>query len=132
MRIEKRQGPASRSPRVAHRAQLVTSHAGEPHATVIRRAAAPARENTVFGSDGARMGTDVRTSVVDASCRVHGINPLFIASSSVFPTSSQANPTLTIVAMALRLARHVAALEGSSRTTVRIERARSAPSRVGT
>ena len=57
----------------------------------------------------ARMGTDVRTSVVDANCRVHGVSNLFVAGSAVFPTSSQANPTLTIVAMALRLARHVAA-----------------------
>lgn len=65
----------------------------------------------------ARMGTDARTSVVDADCKVHGVNNLFIASSAVFPTTSQANPTLTIVAMALRLARHVA-----SRTASRVER----------
>jgi choline dehydrogenase-like flavoprotein len=50
-----------------------------------------------------RMGHDVRTSVVDSNCQVHGVDGLFLASSSVFPTSSQANPTLTIIAMALRL-----------------------------
>ena len=55
----------------------------------------------------ARMGTDPRSSVVDADCRVHGVSNLFIASSAVFPTSSQANPTLTIVALALRLATHL-------------------------
>lgn len=55
----------------------------------------------------ARMGTDRRTSVVNADCAVHDVPNLFIASSAVFPTSSQANPTLTIVAMALRLARHL-------------------------
>jgi choline dehydrogenase-like flavoprotein len=51
-----------------------------------------------------RMGTDLRTSVVDADCRVHSVANLFVAGSSVFPTSSQANPTLTILALALRLA----------------------------
>lgn len=55
----------------------------------------------------ARMGSDPRTSVVDANCKVHGMDNLFIAGSAVFPTSSQANPTLTIVALALRLADHL-------------------------
>lgn len=52
----------------------------------------------------ARMGTDPRTSMVDADVRVHGIANLHLAGAAVFPTSSQANPTLTIVALALRLA----------------------------
>jgi choline dehydrogenase-like flavoprotein len=70
-------------------------------------------EVTRYGAYGghhigtARMGTDVRTSVVDADCRVHSVSNLYIAGSAVFPTSSQANPTLTIVAMALRLAHHL-------------------------
>ena len=51
-----------------------------------------------------RMGTNPSTSVVDRDCRVHGYRNLFIASSSVFPTTGYANPTLTIVALALRLA----------------------------
>lgn len=54
-----------------------------------------------------RMGSDPRSSVVDANCKVHGVGNLFIASSSVFPTSSQANPTLAIVALALRLSEHL-------------------------
>lgn len=54
-----------------------------------------------------RMGSDPRTSVVNANAAVHGVPNLFIASSAVFPTSSQANPTLTIVAQALRLADHL-------------------------
>lgn len=54
-----------------------------------------------------RMGTDRRTSVVDPNCRVHGIANLYIAGSSVFPTAGYANPTLTIVALALRLADHL-------------------------
>jgi choline dehydrogenase-like flavoprotein len=55
----------------------------------------------------ARMGDDPRTSVVDADCRVHGVQNLYIASAATFPTSSQANPTLTVVALALRLAEHL-------------------------
>jgi choline dehydrogenase-like flavoprotein len=55
----------------------------------------------------ARMGTDPRTSVVDADCRIHGLDNLYVAGGAVFPTSSQANPTLTIVALAVRLAAHL-------------------------
>jgi choline dehydrogenase-like flavoprotein len=55
----------------------------------------------------ARMSCDPDTGVVDPDCRVHGINNLYIASSAVFPTSGQANPTLTIVALTLRLADHL-------------------------
>jgi choline dehydrogenase-like flavoprotein len=54
-----------------------------------------------------RMHADPRRGVVDANCRVHGIANLYVAGSSVFPTSGSANPTLTIVALALRLAEHV-------------------------
>ncbi|HQT74874.1 MAG TPA: GMC oxidoreductase, partial [Acidiphilium sp.] len=43
-------------------------------------------------------------SVVDPDCQVHGVAGLFVAGSSVFPTSSHANPTQMIVALALRLA----------------------------
>ncbi len=53
----------------------------------------------------ARMGSDPRTSVVDGNCRIHGLRNLYIAGGAVFPTSSQANPTLTIVALSVRLAR---------------------------
>jgi choline dehydrogenase-like flavoprotein len=56
---------------------------------------------------GTRMGDDPRTSVVDGDGRVHGSAGLYIAGSSVFPTGGSANPTLTIVALAARLAEHV-------------------------
>jgi choline dehydrogenase-like flavoprotein len=51
-----------------------------------------------------RMGTGPGTSVVDANCRTHQVENLYIAGSSVFPTGGEANPTLTIVALAHRLA----------------------------
>ena len=59
----------------------------------------------------ARMSADPRQGVVDADCRVHGVRNLWIAGSAVFPTSGQANPTLTIVALALRLAARLGAAE---------------------
>ncbi|KQN90904.1 hypothetical protein ASE95_11465 [Sphingomonas sp. Leaf231] len=54
-----------------------------------------------------RMSADPRNGVVDRDCRVHGVAGLYIASASVTPTSSQANPTLTAIALALRLADHL-------------------------
>jgi choline dehydrogenase-like flavoprotein len=54
-----------------------------------------------------RMSDDPRQGVVDRECRVHGIENLWIAGSSVFPTSGFANPTLTILALTLRLASHL-------------------------
>ena len=54
-----------------------------------------------------RMSVDPATGVVDADCRVHGVPGLYVCGSSVFPTSGYANPTLTIVALALRLADHL-------------------------
>ena len=57
-----------------------------------------------------RMSESPKFGVVDANCRVHGLNNLFIAGSSVFPTAGAANPTLTIVALSIRLADHIKSL----------------------
>lgn len=51
-----------------------------------------------------RMGATAAEGVVDVNCKVHGVKNLYIVSASVFATNSHANPTLTIVALALRLA----------------------------
>ncbi len=59
-----------------------------------------------------RMDPDPRLGVVDTNCRVHGMNNLYIAGSSVFPTCGNDMPTLTIVALTLRLADHLAAQRG--------------------
>jgi choline dehydrogenase-like flavoprotein len=55
----------------------------------------------------ARMSDDPREGVVDSQCRAHDVENLYIASSAVFPTSGSANPTLTIVALAIRIADHL-------------------------
>jgi choline dehydrogenase-like flavoprotein len=54
-----------------------------------------------------RMHRDPSMGVVDENCRVHGVANLYVAGSSVFPTGGTFNPTLTIVALALRLADHI-------------------------
>jgi choline dehydrogenase-like flavoprotein len=54
-----------------------------------------------------RMARDPRFGVVDEDCAVHGMDNLYIAGASVFPTVGHANLTLMIIAMALRLADHL-------------------------
>ena len=76
--------------------QLVHDPDGLPN--VVR----PVGSHHLMGTT--RMHDDPKLGVVNADCRVHGIANLFVAGSSTFPTGGCANPTLTIVAMALRLA----------------------------
>lgn len=54
-----------------------------------------------------RMGVNPADSVVDANLKVHGVENLYVASSSVFPTTGQANSTLPAVAFGLRLVHHL-------------------------
>jgi choline dehydrogenase-like flavoprotein len=54
-----------------------------------------------------RMSVSPRDGVVDTNCRVHGVANLYLAGSSVFPCAGHANPTLTLVALAVRLAAHL-------------------------
>ena len=56
--------------------------------------------NHIMGT--CRMGDDPKSSVVNAECRAHDHRNLFILGASVFPTSGTANPTLAVVALALR------------------------------
>jgi choline dehydrogenase-like flavoprotein len=72
-----------------------------------------------------RMHESPAQGVVDADCRVHGTANLYVAGSSVFPTGGYANPTLTIVALAIRLADHLRA--GRAAPATRPTKAPSAP-----
>jgi len=67
----------------------------------------PLASNHAYGGyhhmGAARMAESERQGVCDPQCRVHGLENLFLAGSAVFPTGGWANPTLTIVALALRL-----------------------------
>ena len=54
-----------------------------------------------------RMSDDPTHGVVNRDCRVHGFDNLYVAGSAVYPTIGYVNPTLTVVALALRLADHL-------------------------
>lgn len=54
-----------------------------------------------------RMSNSPKMGVVNENCQIHGVSNLYVAGSSVFPTSGFVNPTLTIIALALRLADHL-------------------------
>jgi choline dehydrogenase-like flavoprotein len=54
-----------------------------------------------------RMGDDPRTSVLDRDCRAHDLDNLYVADASPFPSSGAVNPTLTILANALRVAERI-------------------------
>ena len=58
---------------------------------------------------GCAMGPDAGRAVVDEDGRHHQLRNLSVHDGSVFPTSGWANPTLTIVALALRTADHLIA-----------------------
>ena len=57
----------------------------------------------------ARMAHDPARGVVDSALRVFGVPNLYVCDASVFPTAGSVNPSLTITALALRLARHLLA-----------------------
>jgi choline dehydrogenase-like flavoprotein len=59
-----------------------------------------------------RFGNAPRTSVLDAQCKAHGIDNLYVVDSSFLPSSSAVNLTLTIVANALRVGAHLRARLG--------------------
>jgi choline dehydrogenase-like flavoprotein len=58
---------------------------------------------------GCRMGSNPKTSVVNADCRTHDVRNLYVVDGSVFPSASEKNPTHTIMALAARAAEHIAA-----------------------
>jgi choline dehydrogenase-like flavoprotein len=64
----------------------------------------------------ARMGHEPRTSVTDALGRLHDVPNVVVADGSVFVTSGGANPTLTIMALALRAAREISGQRGATET----------------
>lgn len=62
-----------------------------------------------------RMSADPRHGVVDGDQKAHGLENLYVAGSSVFATGGGVNPTLTLVALSLRLGEHIAALAKAGR-----------------
>lgn len=64
-----------------------------------------------------RMGSNLKTSVVDKDLLLHGSSNTYVAGASVFPTFGHANPTLSIVMLSLRLAEKLARPKGKTGTT---------------
>jgi choline dehydrogenase-like flavoprotein len=58
-----------------------------------------------------RMHDDPRQGVVDRNCRIHGMANLYVAGASVFTNGGAACPTYNLVALAVRLADHVKAIQ---------------------
>ncbi|NYF78835.1 GMC oxidoreductase [Granulicella arctica] len=54
-----------------------------------------------------RMGHDPATSVLDANCKAHDLDNLYVVDAACFPSSSAVNPSLTIIANAIRIAHHL-------------------------
>jgi choline dehydrogenase-like flavoprotein len=81
-------------------------------ATGPRDARMPALETWTSGNHHVgtcRMGTSEADSVIDGHCRVHGVPNLYVVGGASFASSSAVNPTLTMVALGVRAADHIAA-----------------------
>ncbi|MCC2666023.1 MAG: oxidoreductase, partial [Geminicoccaceae bacterium] len=104
--------------------RLTLRRAGELLAEGVGRLGLGRVQLDVSGEDGAeptfiewgyhhigttRMDDDPKRGVVDRNCRLHVAANLYVAGSSVFPTSGGGTPTITLVALALRLADHLKA-----------------------
>lgn len=76
----------------------------EPRRAVVRALAQDGYHQTGM----ARAGLNPSDSVVDRNCQVHGVENLFVAGSAVFRNSAAAQPTLSIVALSMRMAQHIA------------------------
>jgi choline dehydrogenase-like flavoprotein len=87
-----------------------------------RLAAVASQASDGFHQIGAtRMGRNASQGVVDCECRVHGVDNLWIAGSSVLPTSGQANPTFVAAALGIRLAETLAHKAGAQRRQSALE-----------
>ncbi|HVU65136.1 MAG TPA: GMC family oxidoreductase [Phycisphaerales bacterium] len=68
-----------------------------------------------------RFGADPRTSVLDVNCKTHDLDNLYVVDASFFPSSSAVNPSLTIMANALRVGDHLLQRLGETVTSAPIE-----------
>jgi choline dehydrogenase-like flavoprotein len=94
---------------LGHTVNDALARAGKPQAILAdwvreQRAADAVFSDPAHPLGTTRMSDNEHMGVVDRNCKVHGVENLYIAGSSVFPTGGHANPTLMIIAMALRIA----------------------------
>ncbi|MCB9916030.1 MAG: GMC family oxidoreductase [Planctomycetes bacterium] len=99
--------------------ELAASGVGRLETDLATRTPWPITEDASHHLGTTRMGSDPATSVCDPNLKLHTVENVYCAGGSVFPTSGCANPTFTIVALSIRLARHLAtevfALEEAAR-----------------
>jgi choline dehydrogenase-like flavoprotein len=97
--------------RLTTRLRTLLRHIGCEPDTLIPREAYFSKRLTVAGTGHqngtVRFGHDPATSALDLNCRAHEVDNLYVVDASFFPSSSAVNPTLTIIANALRVAAHL-------------------------
>ena len=86
---------------------MLLNHAGA-HAMLMERKLYLGKDVPIGGTahqaGTARFGTDPASSVLDLDCKAHELDNLYLADASFFPSIGAVNPTLTIIANALRVA----------------------------
>jgi choline dehydrogenase-like flavoprotein len=103
-RLEWRWRHADEASRVRVRRLVTTALEGSRLGRVVEAPEVALDVDAHHHAGTTRMATDQAQGVVDPHCRLHESEAVYVAGASVFPTAGFANPTLTIVALALRLA----------------------------
>jgi choline dehydrogenase-like flavoprotein len=101
--------------RLRHKLQsLLTAIDAHPH--LLERSLYLGKDITIGGTahqaGTMRFGTDPASSVLDLNCKAHEVDNLYVVDAAFFPSIGAVNPTLTIIANALRVAEHLAARMG--------------------
>ncbi|MDQ8195931.1 GMC oxidoreductase [Coraliomargarita sp. SDUM461004] len=86
---------------------LGTFHLSKADQALLKEPGRKAFNSNAHNIGTTRMAASADNGVVDTDCKVYGVSNLYVAGSSIFPTSSHANPTLMIIALSLRLADHL-------------------------
>ena len=96
--------------RLKHKLEKLLSAAGV-HPVLLDRSIYLGKNIPIGGTahqaGTARFGTDPASSVLDLDCKAHELDNLYIADASFFPSIGAVNPTLTIIANALRVGDHL-------------------------
>ena len=108
-----RRPTTSRAKRLYHQLRSMLGEAAHARRPPVPPLRVPARRRSPWPASRTRpapcrFGTDPATSVLDASCRAHEVDNLYVADTSVFPSIGAVNPALTAMANALRVGDHIA------------------------
>lgn len=116
VRLDVTEGNMEAHHRLKKKLEHVMSRAGA-HPVLLERSLYLGKDIPIAGTahqaGTARFGTDPATSVLDLDCRAHELDNLYVVDASFFPSIGAVNPTLTIIANALRVADHIGARMGA-------------------